>query len=113
MVHLACPIVWDPESATRSLAFKPLLENEEINVLRSEAGDGMSELAVERLAVVESRLPSCTLHVGPPNWISKSTCNIFKFWEHFVINHAIHHSLSRTKLTIKKMNFKFLKNLKF
>lgn len=66
-----------PARATISLAVNPLFEKEDrspLVPLRSEDGDGMSEFAVLKLALVESRLPSCTLHVGPPScrkWNSK------------------------------------------
>lgn len=47
-----------PESATISLAVNPLLEKAEMSPLRLSVGAGMSLLAVLRLAVVESLLPS-------------------------------------------------------
>ena len=56
-----------PERVTMSVALSPFLEKAEMRVLRSDVGEGMSELAVLRLAVVESLLPSCTVHEGPPN----------------------------------------------
>ena len=98
LVHLACPIVWDPEEddqtvlslvsslacnsskgliwmgtyiperATISLALKPLFEKEEMIPLRFKVGAGMSLLAVLKLAVVESLLPNWTVQLGPPNW---------------------------------------------
>ena len=94
-VHLACPIVCDPlnankrnkdprsmvrthvthrfevsvvpDKATRSLDDRPFLEKAEIRVARSEVGAGRSLLASFKLAEVESLLPSCTVHEGPPN----------------------------------------------
>ena len=57
-----------PERTTISWVVKPLLEKRDIRASRSEVGAGRSELAVLKLAVVESLLPNCTVHVGPPNW---------------------------------------------
>lgn len=56
-----------PESATISLVERPLPENEEMRVLKLEVGAGMLLFAALRLAVVESLLPSRTVHDGPPN----------------------------------------------
>jgi hypothetical protein len=39
-----------------------------MSALRLEAGGGMSVFAALKLAVVESRLPSNTSHVGPPSY---------------------------------------------
>ena len=50
-----------------SEALSPFLEKAEMSVLRSDVGEGMSALAVLRLAVLESLLPNCTAHDGPPN----------------------------------------------
>lgn len=47
-----------PERATISLAVNPLFEKEVIRSLRSMSGDGRSELAAPKLAVVESLLPN-------------------------------------------------------
>jgi hypothetical protein len=46
---------------------RPFLANAASRVLRLDAGEGRSVFAVERLAVVESLLPSCTVHDGPPS----------------------------------------------
>lgn len=72
LVHLACPIVWDPERATISLALKPLFEKEEMIPLRFKVGAGMSLLAVLKLAVVESLLPNWTVQLGPPKATTES-----------------------------------------
>ena len=56
-----------PERATISWVVKPLLEKRDVRTSRSEVGAGRSALAVLKLAVVESLLPNCTVHVGPPN----------------------------------------------
>lgn len=58
-----------------SLALSPLFANAEISVLRSEKGLGRSVLATERLAVVESLLPSFTFHDGPPTCGAQKTLN--------------------------------------
>jgi len=50
-----------------SVLLRPFLANAAIRVLRLDAGEGRSVLAVERLAVVESLLPSGTVHDGPPS----------------------------------------------
>ncbi|CAA7392912.1 unnamed protein product [Spirodela intermedia] len=42
-----------------------------MRVLRSDVGAGRSLLALLRLAVVESLLPSCTVHEGPPSCHSR------------------------------------------
>lgn len=57
-----------PARATISLAVSPLSEKDDRRPRRSILGDGISEFAVLRLAVVESRLPSCTCHVGPRSY---------------------------------------------
>lgn len=49
------------------MAEKPFLEKADMRKLRSESEGGISLFAALRLAVVESLLPSCTVHVGPPN----------------------------------------------
>jgi len=56
-----------PERATISLELKPLLEKEEIRLLKFKVGAGMSLFAVLKLAVVESLLPSNTVQLGPPS----------------------------------------------
>lgn len=66
-MHLACPIVCDPESATNSLAEKPLPEKALIRPVRFKAGEGMFVLAALKLAVSESLLPTATVQLGPPN----------------------------------------------
>jgi len=50
-----------------SVLLRPFLANAAIRVLRLDAGEGRSVLAVERLAEVESLLPSATVHDGPPS----------------------------------------------
>lgn len=56
-----------PERANISLAVKPLLEKEEMRLLRFKVGAGMSLFAILKLAVVESLLPSNTVQLGPPS----------------------------------------------
>lgn len=54
-----------------SVLLRPFLANAASRVLRLDAGEGRSVFAVERLAVVESLLPSCTVHDGPPSCTPK------------------------------------------
>ena len=72
-MHLACPIVCAPERATRSLTERPCAWNRLMRLLRVDDGEGMTPLlAADRLAVLESRLPSLILHAGPPNCREKT-----------------------------------------
>lgn len=57
-----------PERTTISCAVKPLFEKADMISLRSIRGDGISLVTASLLAVVESLLPSPTVHDGPPNW---------------------------------------------
>ena len=66
-LHWANPMTWPPESATRSLVSRPWLLNLVMSAGRSMNGEGMLLLASVLLAVVESLLPSCTVHDGPPS----------------------------------------------
>lgn len=54
-----------------SVPLRPFLANAASRVLRLDAGEGRSVFAVERLAVVESLLPSFTVHDGPPSCTPK------------------------------------------
>jgi hypothetical protein len=54
-----------------SVLLRPFLAKAASSVLRLDAGEGRSVFAVERLAVVESLLPSCTVHDGPPSCTRK------------------------------------------
>lgn len=56
-----------PDSATKSLVESPRVLNLDISWLRFEVGLGMSLLAADWLAVLESLLPSFTSQVGPPS----------------------------------------------
>lgn len=56
-----------PERATMSVVVRPLSEKAEMRSVRLKSGLGISLLAELKLAVVESLLPSCTVHEGPPN----------------------------------------------
>lgn len=47
-----------PERATNSSSVKPLLEKAVLRSLKSDEGPGKSELAILKLAVVESLLPN-------------------------------------------------------
>lgn len=68
MTHLACPIVCAPERATMSREDKPCALKRLMRLSRVDVGGGITpELAVEKLAVVESLLPSLTLQPGPSN----------------------------------------------
>ena len=50
-----------PDRATMSVLLRPFLANAASSVLRLNAGEGRSVLAVDRLAVVES-VPPAELH---------------------------------------------------
>lgn len=65
-VHLACPIVWEPDKATISLVDRPRALNLEMSWFKLEVGRGMLLLAAAWLAVLASLLPSLTSHSGPP-----------------------------------------------
>lgn len=62
-----------PERATRSLVESPRLLKREIRRLRSEVGGGIPLLAADRLAVLESLLPSFTSQLGPPSYTNTTT----------------------------------------
>ncbi|RZR89020.1 hypothetical protein BHM03_00016686 [Ensete ventricosum] len=62
---------WRTESesrATKSLVERPRSENLEMRLLSEELGGGMLLLAADKLAVVESLLPSFTFQLRPPSF---------------------------------------------
>lgn len=63
------PIVWAPLRAVMSRAVRFLAANREIRVARLAVGGGRLTFAASKLAVLESFLPSDTVHLGPPNYI--------------------------------------------
>jgi hypothetical protein len=60
-------MVCAPERATMSVKVKPLGPKASLRLLMLEDGAGRALLARASFAVVESLLPSPTVHVGPPN----------------------------------------------
>ena len=58
-----------PESATISFAERPWLLKLEMRFWRLKEGPGMLLFAPEKLAVVESLLPSFTSQLGPPSCV--------------------------------------------
>ena len=58
-----------PERATMSLALKPLLPNKETSLSRLSLKLGRLVAARLRPEVVESLLPSFTVHVGPLTYL--------------------------------------------
>ena len=54
---------------------KPLFEKALIRPLRFNAGEGRSELAALKFAVVESLLPNRIGQLGPPSWIETNNFN--------------------------------------
>jgi hypothetical protein len=58
-----------PDKATMSLAERPLALNLLMRFARVEVGGGMTPLlASEKLAVLESLLPTLTSQLGPPSY---------------------------------------------
>lgn len=58
----------EPDKATISLAERPLFWNLVMRLLRVAVGGGITPLlAADRLAVLESLLPSFTFQFGPPS----------------------------------------------
>eukprot|EP00268_Persea_americana_P064092 TRINITY_DN8396_c0_g1_i1.p2 TRINITY_DN8396_c0_g1~~TRINITY_DN8396_c0_g1_i1.p2 ORF type:complete len:177 (+),score=22.35 TRINITY_DN8396_c0_g1_i1:670-1200(+) len=82
LVHLASPMVWEPDRATMSLAERPLELKLEISLLRLEVGAGMLVFAADRLAVLASLLPNFTFQVGPPRVTTESREAIAKMSAH-------------------------------
>ena len=61
--------IYIPDKATMSLAESPRAANLEMRLLRAEVGGGITPLlAIEKLAVLESLLPSFTSQRGPPSF---------------------------------------------
>lgn len=56
-----------PDKATISSAVNPFFLKAAIRPSRSRNGEGKSELAALKSAVVESRLPKRTSQLGPPS----------------------------------------------
>ena len=57
-----------PDRTTISFVERPWAWKDEMRALRLDVGAEMLLFAALRLAVFESLLPSCTVHVGPPNY---------------------------------------------
>jgi len=68
-----------PDKVTISLRVRPLLVKCVIRVVRSSVNFGRSELAKLLLAMVESLLPSFTVHDGPPTCIINVNMSLFVY----------------------------------
>ena len=81
--HWENPMTWPPERATRSLVSSPCLLKLLISAGKSMNGVGMLLLASVLLAVVESLLPSGTVHDGPPSFTIQKIPHELPPWKVF------------------------------
>lgn len=98
--HLALPMEWEPERATRSLIERLKLAKRSMREVALARGLGMMLFESSWLAVRLSCLPNFTSQWGPPLWFNMSRNVMWLIYEFIYIDMANISQKNNVKLCI-------------